>query len=578
MAPGFISGFHQGSGLMLATFLLLFSLSFSIVINGLEGQKSFQDLDLEQLRILNKPFLKSIKTDECCVNIDKQPAFDHPLLKNHQIQMEPSSPKGLKSAKSLPAKSLNIEILKNGGCPSGTVPIKRTSKEDLIRAKLFLKSTQPTAAASPCYHVINSFVVIFKFFLIAKINKQNPSVSNTQFSEAFVRVRSGSQNQIDNIQVGWMAGKKGCYNMLCTGSVQVNKAIPLGFILHNISVYGGQKFDFGYFISQNIGYWPKSLFSSLSNAATQLTWGGGVFSSNNAGNPPMGSGHFAEEGMKKQLISERFLLKNLVMEDLLTQGVSKTSQMIPSVTALVLFQESIMAFFMGVQEMSISSLCWAHLWGEEIESNILAFRVFSGLHQDPDETSSSLEGLMSANSPSKSLEIPMLKNGGCPSGTVPIRRANKEELIRTKLFKKRHMKDIHPTASNSPGFHVNPSLNGDYLTRLCAQWTLANKQGCHDTLCPGFVQVSKDIPLGSFFLPSVYGGKQNDFACNIFKDPKSGNWWLSFGDDDQIGYWPSSLFSSLSSSATEIAWGGAVFTTNNEASPPMVVVSVPNKA
>ncbi|KAK6263127.1 hypothetical protein QUC31_008943 [Theobroma cacao] len=485
MAPGFISGFHQGSGLMLATFLLLFSLSFSIVINGLEGQKSFQDLDLEQLRILNKPFLKSIKTDECCVNIDKQPAFDHPLLKNHQIQMEPSSPKGLKSAKSLPAKSLNIEILKNGGCPS-----------------------------------------------VAKINKQNPSVSNTQFSEAFVRVRSGSQNQIDNIQVGWMAGKKGCYNMLCTGSVQVNKAIPLGFILHNISVYGGQKFDFGYFISQTIGYWPKSLFSSLSNAATQLTWGGGVFGSNNAGNPPMGSGHFAEEGMKKQLISERFLLKNLVMEDLLTQGVSKTSQMIPSVTALVLFQESIMAFFMGVQEMSISSLCWAHLWGEEIESNILAFRVFSGLHQDPDETSSSLEGLISANSPSKSLEIPMLKNGGCPSGTVPIRRANKEELIRTKLFKKRHMKDIHPTASNSPGFHVNPSLNGDNLTRLCAQWT----------------------------------------------DPKSGNWWLSFGDDDQIGYWPSSLFSSLSSSATEIAWGGAVFTTNNEASPPMEVVSVPNKA
>lgn len=79
--------------------------------------------------------------------------------------MEPSSPKGLKSAKSLPAKSLNIEILKNGGCPSGTVPIKRTSKEDLIRAKLFLKSTQPTAAASPCYHVINSFLVILNFFL-----------------------------------------------------------------------------------------------------------------------------------------------------------------------------------------------------------------------------------------------------------------------------------------------------------------------------------------------------------------------------------------------------------------------------
>ncbi|XP_021295188.1 uncharacterized protein LOC110424810 isoform X2 [Herrania umbratica] len=48
----------------------------------------------------------------------------------------------------------------------------------------------------------------------------------------------------------WSAGKKGCYNMLCPGSVQVNKTIPLGFILHNISVYGGQQFEFGYFISQ----------------------------------------------------------------------------------------------------------------------------------------------------------------------------------------------------------------------------------------------------------------------------------------------------------------------------------------
>ncbi|XVF10577.1 hypothetical protein REPUB_Repub07fG0194600 [Reevesia pubescens] len=300
-------------------------------------QKSFEDLDLEkQVKILNKPFVKSIKTDEGdifdCVEIYEQPAFDHPLLKNHKIQMEPTSPKGLKSANSLPAKSVEI----GGCCPSGTVPIKRTSKEDLIRAKMFMKSIQPTTAASPGYHNALRLLQTGENFTGAgaMFNTQNPSVSSTQFSEAFVRVQSGSQNQIDNIQIGWMvnpalqgdnytrifaswsAQKKGCYNLLCPGFVQVNQAIPLGVILHNVSVYGGQQFDFGYFISrdqdtghwwlflgedydQKIGYWPDSLFTSLSNSATQITWGGGAFSSNNEGNPPMGSGHFPEEGMNK---------------------------------------------------------------------------------------------------------------------------------------------------------------------------------------------------------------------------------------------------------------------------------------
>ena len=45
--------------------------------------ESFEYLDLEkQVKILNKPFVK----------IYKQPAFDHPLLKNHKILVKNPPP------------------------------------------------------------------------------------------------------------------------------------------------------------------------------------------------------------------------------------------------------------------------------------------------------------------------------------------------------------------------------------------------------------------------------------------------------------------------------------------------------
>lgn len=56
------SGLHQDPGLILIPFLVLFFLSFSIITNGSEGGKSFEDLDLDsQLEVLNKPLVKSIR-------------------------------------------------------------------------------------------------------------------------------------------------------------------------------------------------------------------------------------------------------------------------------------------------------------------------------------------------------------------------------------------------------------------------------------------------------------------------------------------------------------------------------------
>ncbi|XP_077251427.1 uncharacterized protein LOC143890601 [Tasmannia lanceolata] len=144
-------------------FLLLFLLlSFGIIGNIAEGRGSIslskeEDLELErQLKIINKPAIKTIKTRYgqifSCVDINKQPAFDHPLLMNHKIQMAPGSlPKVIKDKK---ASSLDVSLkigFKNGGCPVGTVPIRRIKKEDLIRAKSSRNFVQgyPSNAQAP---------------------------------------------------------------------------------------------------------------------------------------------------------------------------------------------------------------------------------------------------------------------------------------------------------------------------------------------------------------------------------------------------------------------------------------------
>ncbi|URE15909.1 hypothetical protein MUK42_11957 [Musa troglodytarum] len=51
-----------------------------------------EESELERkLKTLNKPYVKSFKdeygTTYDCVDIYKQPAFDHPLLKNHTLQV-----------------------------------------------------------------------------------------------------------------------------------------------------------------------------------------------------------------------------------------------------------------------------------------------------------------------------------------------------------------------------------------------------------------------------------------------------------------------------------------------------------
>ncbi|XP_077214358.1 protein neprosin-like [Tasmannia lanceolata] len=213
-----------------------------------------------------------------------------------------------------------------------------------------------------------------------------------------------------------------------------------------------------------------------------------------------------------------------------------------------------------------------------------------------------------------------LKDGGCPQGTVPIRRIQKQDLINSKSLKtirnrysskvvspqyrlalqsmrigeyygtkatlnrwRPQVSDRQYTATNiwmgdplgniQIGFVVNPTLYNDSYTHLHSYWTANgfHNTGCDDVLCPGFVQVSKSLPLGMVLKTSCeYNGTQIDDDFTVFKDPESKDWWLLLGPNRRIGYWPKNLFhSEFADYAKTVQWGGEVFNAGTEAWPPM---------
>ncbi|KAH0460781.1 hypothetical protein IEQ34_008356 [Dendrobium chrysotoxum] len=128
------------------------------------------------------------------------------------------------------------------------------------------------------------------------------------------------------------------------------------------------------------------------------------------------------------------------------------------------------------------------------------------------------------------------------------------------------------------GWQVSPDLYGDRNTRLFTYWTTGSwilidilkiKQsdayqatGCYNLLCSGFIQINNEIAMGASISPiSNYGGSQYDISILVWKDPKEGNWWMQFGENHVLGYWPSFLFSYLADSASMIEWGGEIVNT-----------------
>ncbi|XP_024925036.3 protein neprosin [Ziziphus jujuba] len=328
--------------ILLATFSVILCAE---AVPGWEKLSKEEELDLDrQLKLINKPAIKSFQTEDGdvidCVDIYKQHAFDHPMLKNHKIQMKPTTiPKGIRNHESETTyKSLQY-MLGNISCPQGSVPIKRATRKDLIMARHiksigFNHPTNTNASTSGIDEGGHHYAgVAYRAFVVggrANINVWNPSVKVNQFSIASMSISKGPKQQMNNVQVGWGVNKAlypdgsrlytywtgdgyqktGCFNTLCPGFVQVSTKIHLGLNLRPVSTYKGSQFHIAVSIQQDnstgnwlltffneyVGYWPKALFTTMADGADYISWAGSTYSIITDPTPTMGSGHFPKEG------------------------------------------------------------------------------------------------------------------------------------------------------------------------------------------------------------------------------------------------------------------------------------------
>ncbi|MCL7031977.1 hypothetical protein MKW94_003669 [Papaver nudicaule] len=325
---------------LLGSLILSYHVS-SILVEGRVDMASMltkqEELSIEsQLSILNKHPIKTMHSSwgdtYDCIEFHKQPTFDHPLLKDHKFEMEEES------ADFVSTGSLKTLMKAAGECPNGTVPIRRTTREDLIRTKLTSNGLGDEYRAGVSYDTKQGETI---YGASGWINVWNPSVHQDQFSAAEIVLQSGSQDQANIIKSGWMhclygspqlygdyvtrgftysegydgLQKTGCYNTLCHGFIQTHSTITPDMPFTEISKIGGDQI---YVTSQiildkpegkwwltlqdiRIGYWPKELFPAFSPGVASVFWGGRVKSGQDGSSPPMCSGqpineHFADAG------------------------------------------------------------------------------------------------------------------------------------------------------------------------------------------------------------------------------------------------------------------------------------------
>ncbi|CAH2058051.1 unnamed protein product [Thlaspi arvense] len=322
------------------------------IVSPCVSEKEFSDhreIKIQRLlKRLNKPALKSIKSEDGdiidCVPLTSQPAFDHPLLKNHTIQMKPSFIPESESTNTKKKTTATQAWHKSGGCPENTVPIRRIKKEDILRAKSIEGFGKKTTTSIPEdtnpsknheYAIMNS--INGKYFgTKCVINIWKPEVQvPEEFSLAQTWLVSGFGNTRNTIEVGlqvypgkygdnnlrlfvyWTADgyqSTGCYNNDCAGFVQKSNLITVGGTYTSVSQYDGGQYELSILVWKNgenwwlmigdevVGYWPGKLFNSLGDGARLVQWGGEVVNLETDGKhtaTDMGSGHFADEGFKK---------------------------------------------------------------------------------------------------------------------------------------------------------------------------------------------------------------------------------------------------------------------------------------
>ncbi|CAN6457019.1 unnamed protein product [Victoria cruziana] len=279
-----------------------------------------------------------------CYRMYRQPSLQHPSLKDHVVQMQPTSQpnSGTNSSNSSSGKNLHWNT-DGEHCPDWTVPVSRNVNHSLefvapISATASAASDSRSARMTGSFH--HEFAILktdyppgYGFFgASARINVWNPITRDKEFSSAAISLLAGTEyisagwivykelfgDDRTRLFIFWKGADRQCYNYGpdCPGFVHVNRHIGLGEKIQPLSNFDGQQYGIDVMIfkdqkthdwwfrfqGKDVGYWPSSLFTDLRNWATSVQYGGEIIDEKFEGfhtTTGMGSGGFAELGYGK---------------------------------------------------------------------------------------------------------------------------------------------------------------------------------------------------------------------------------------------------------------------------------------
>ncbi|CAN8325656.1 unnamed protein product [Cochlearia groenlandica] len=302
------------------------------IIEASETLKHVEDFEIEQeLKLINKPAVKIIKSIHGerygCVDFYKQPGFDHPSMNNMRLMR--SYPNISKIQNETLHNNKFGHLWENGvGCPIGTVPIRRTTKEDLLRLKSFDGDIpNPRGSWNDTFEPMTSGKSSYHFAVIRTkrntrryngasmtISIHTPPVQPNQISSARMLIQMG----YEFVQAGWTvspllygddksrlfvftnAGGHACYHTRCptgAGMILVRHDLAPGLSLtdtyYDIDIaILKDKINQNWFLyveGMQTGFWPSNRF--IMSSGTRVEWGGEVYSPPTIPSPPMGNGH-----------------------------------------------------------------------------------------------------------------------------------------------------------------------------------------------------------------------------------------------------------------------------------------------
>jgi hypothetical protein len=308
-----------------------------------------------------------------CIDIHHQPALKRKGMENHVIQLQPPflfesngsefDPDNYDDPEEGLDKPTHM-IKLNSLCNIGSIPLKKLKIKHLTRFSTLadfkrkkLKGASEDTIEAPALTGptdLHQYAVIGKtvnnWGINSKISAFNPyTESSTEFSLSQIWAVGGSGSNTETVEVGLQRykqrngdnyprifiyftpdnyGSGGCYDLDCSGFVQIDNSISIGSRLSTYSQIGGSQHEMQMALVRErtqgnwwlqisgkwIGYWPNSLFDStgLKDKSTRVSAGGEIINKNTTRHTgtDMGSGLFASEGWTKAAYQREIMYVN----------------------------------------------------------------------------------------------------------------------------------------------------------------------------------------------------------------------------------------------------------------------------